>query len=95
MAPNRSYHVSIKTNTMYPRSRLDDQVDSVVLKGIYTELARQVHLQSFISMKSSNHHHHHEDTDEDIIDEDIIDGADLKIQHPTDDSSHESLNSFL
>lgn len=85
---------------MYPRSRLDDQVDSVVLKGIYTELARQVHLQSFISMKSSNHHHHHEDTDEDIIDEDIIDediidGADLKIQHPTDDSSHESLNSFL
>lgn len=91
MTSNRSYHVSIKTNTMYPRSRVVDEVESMVLKGVYTELARQVHLQSFISMKSSNHHHHHnEDTDEDIVD-----NADLKMQLRTDNSLYESVNSFI
>lgn len=91
LASNKSYHVSIKTNTTYPRSKVSDQVESVILKGIYIELARQVHLQSFISMKSSNHHNHHEDIDEDITD----DSDALKIQHRTDDSSNESLNSFI
>lgn len=91
LASNKSYHVSIKTNTTYPKSKVSDQVESLILKGIYIELARQVHLQSFISMKSSNHHNHHEDIDEDITD----DVAALKIQHRTDDSSNESLNSFI
>lgn len=91
LASNKSYHVSIKTNTTYPKSKVSDQVESLILKGIYIDLARQVHLQSFISMKSSNHHNHHEDIDEDITD----DGAALKIQHRSDDSSNESLNSFI